>query len=101
MNETHLHISQMQLLIQGRKESYSFEQIFEQFETLGCKHFQLRCFAKKPISYFEYILKALDKRRILSVEFIIKSSEETSFENLKKLADKYPRVHSFIVYSAN
>ena len=85
----------------SENSNHDFKSIFEQFETLGCKHFQLRVFVTKPLSYFEDILQELENRRIISVEFIIEYSHETDFESLKMLVYKYPRVHNFIVHSAN
>lgn len=84
-----------------KNSSHNFVEIINQFELLGTKHFQLRCYEIKPLSFFEKILNELEERAILSVEFIIKASEETNFENLENLTDKFPRLHNLIVHSSN
>jgi SPASM domain peptide maturase of grasp-with-spasm system len=84
-----------------KNSSHNFNEIVNQFELLGTKHFQLRCYDIKSISFFEGVLNELEERAILSVEFIIKASEETSLENLEILTGKFPRIHNLIVHSAN
>lgn len=77
-----------------------FTSIIQQFENIGCRHFQLRAYSTKQLSYFEEILENLENKAILSAEFIIKFNEETNLENLEKLTNKFPRVHNIIVHSA-
>jgi SPASM domain peptide maturase of grasp-with-spasm system len=82
------------------QSQHDYSQIFDELEQLGCKHFQLRCYTQKPLDYFEEILAGLENRCIVSVEFIIKNTSETTLENLKTWTDKYPRIHNMIVHSA-
>ena len=84
----------------NQNSNHDYNNIINQFEQLGCKHFQLRAYDEKPLSYFEAIVQALEERAILSVEFIIKASEETKLSNLEVLTNKFPRVHNLIVHSA-
>ena len=77
-----------------------FASIIQQFEDLGCRHFQLRVYSTISLAFFEEILQKTENRAILSVEFIIKFNEETTLENLEKLTNKFPRIHNFIIHSA-
>lgn len=79
---------------------HDFVSIFDQFEQLGCKHFQIRCYVEKPLLYFEEILEKLENRRIISVELIIKNDTEITLERLNVLTDKYTRIHNLVVHSA-
>lgn len=79
---------------------YDFVLIFDQFEKLGCKHFQLRSYTDRSLNYFSAILEALENRRIVSTEFIIKYNSEITLEDLKVLTDNHSRVHNLIVHSA-
>ena len=84
-----------------KNSSHNFHEIINQFELLGTRHFQLRSYEIKPLSFFEGILNKLEERAILSVEFIIKSSEETNLESLEILTNKFPRLHNLIIHSSN
>jgi SPASM domain peptide maturase of grasp-with-spasm system len=82
------------------QSQHDYPSLFDQFELLGCKHFQLRTYSPKPLEYFIEILENLENRRIISVEFILTHSQATSLENLKVLTDKYPRIHNLTVHSS-
>lgn len=84
-----------------KNSSHKFNEIVIQFELLGTKHLQLRCYETKSLNFFEEILNELEERAILSVEFIIKSSEETNLKSLENLTDKFSKLHNLIVHSAN
>ncbi len=85
----------------NQNSNHDFKNILDQFEQLGCKHFQLRAYDEKPLNYFEAIFQELEERAILSVEFIIKASKESNLNNLEVLTDKFPRIHNLIVHSAS
>jgi SPASM domain peptide maturase of grasp-with-spasm system len=80
--------------------NHDFSEILNQLEDLGCKYFQLRAFDTRPLLYFETILAIVENRKIISTEFILKYTEETTEQNLQVLIDKFPRIHHFIVHTA-
>ncbi len=83
------------------QSQHDYTRILDQFENLGCRHFQLRVYVEKPLNYYVDLLDNLENRRIISVELLIKFGAETILENLKKLTDKYPRIHNLIVHSTS
>lgn len=83
------------------QSQHDYVRILDQFENVGCRHFQLRVYVEKPLSYFVTLLDSLENRRIISVELVIKYGEETTLEYLKTLTDKYPRIHNLIVHGAS
>ena len=79
---------------------HDFGQLVQEFEALGCEHFQVRAFVEKPLYYFEELLTGLENRRVISVELVIKYSQEMVVEKLRTLTDAHARVHNVIVHSA-
>ncbi len=77
-----------------------FGDLFDQFEDLGCEHLQIRCFSDKPLSFFEDIVKKADRKRIISIEFIVKYQADFTKEKLLKLGDEYPRIASITAHTA-
>jgi SPASM domain peptide maturase of grasp-with-spasm system len=85
----------------NQESKHDFNRILDEFEQLGCKHFQLRSYTEKPLGYFDKILQNLENRRMISVEFLLKATAETTLENLKGLTDKYPRIHNLMIHSSH
>lgn len=85
----------------NQESEHDFSTILDEFEQLGCKHFQLRSYIEKPLGYFNEVLQNLENSRIISVEFLLKATAETTLENLKQLTDTYPRIHTIMVHSAH
>ena len=86
--------------LDNNSPAYDFINIFEQLEALGCEHIQLRSFTDRPLSFFENILKCADRKRIISIDLIIKYQAAFSKRLLFDFCNQYPRVFSITAHSA-
>ncbi|HEY0740630.1 MAG TPA: grasp-with-spasm system SPASM domain peptide maturase [Chryseosolibacter sp.] len=80
------------------ESSYSFEKVFFQLESLGCKDVQLRVFSKVSLSFFGNVLDLLIKSRIKSVSIITKYTDDISEGQYLDLLRRHLRVNEIIVY---
>jgi SPASM domain peptide maturase of grasp-with-spasm system len=74
--------------------------IIQQFEELGCKHLQIRCFSPQSLSFFEQIMQQFENKRIVSVEWIM--AYQSGFDKLLlfNFCQKYPRISAIYVHGA-
>lgn len=84
----------------GFNTEYNYKSIFDQLESLGCKHIQLRFYVHKHTDHYQSILQSLQRRRILSVEFLVPFSESLDTSTLERFINSYPRIHNFIIHSS-
>lgn len=81
--------------------NYPWDKIIPDFEELGCRHVQIRCFSPKEIAYFNQILGFFENSRVASIELIIEWHEEWNDQILLEFYESFPRVLSLIVHSVN
>jgi SPASM domain peptide maturase of grasp-with-spasm system len=80
---------------------HDYNKILNELESLDCQYLQLRVYSGRSMTYFEELLQILENRRLISIEFLIQASKVINEESLRKLIDKYPRIHNIIVHSAS
>ncbi|MBS1775014.1 MAG: grasp-with-spasm system SPASM domain peptide maturase [Bacteroidetes bacterium] len=84
----------------NEESNHDYKNIFSQLDYLGCKSVQLRFFNRVDKTLIENTLVSLNGLR-MSVELILKHSDFIDSEFYDYLLNKYQRVVSIIVHSAN
>jgi len=79
---------------------HNFALIFSKLELVGCRDVQVRCYDYLSLSELHSILELLERKRIKSIEFIIKYNNEIDMKAMLILTEKYLRIKSIIVHSA-
>lgn len=84
----------------GVNSNHDWEYILSQYESLLCKHLQIRSFVKKPLSYFEELLELVAAKSFLSVDIYIRYSDSFKSEELYDLCRKYPQIFMLHIHGA-
>lgn len=81
---------------------YDFESIFSQLSAFGSIHIQLRIFNRHNINihFLEDILYCAERKRIVSIEIVVRYSESIQKIQFMELCRKFDRILSITVYSA-
>lgn len=76
------------------------KKIITELSELRCNALQIRFEKEYSIHILEIIGSLLKNTRILTVEFVIKFSDQTIFETLISISDKYPRFQRIFIYNS-
>jgi SPASM domain peptide maturase of grasp-with-spasm system len=85
--------------LDGYDETY-LEKIFNELSKARCNAIQLRFYSQISIESLISIGRLLDKKRLLSVELVLKYSNEFTVNTLLDLKYKFPRYHRFFIYDS-
>lgn len=77
-----------------------WKKIFEELEDLGCKDLQIRFYEFVSLVELSTILDLLDKKRIKSVEIILKYEKTYTKKIALSLTKKYQRIRSLFFHSS-
>ncbi|WP_417197753.1 grasp-with-spasm system SPASM domain peptide maturase [Bizionia sp.] len=82
--------------------NYNLENVFTELDKLTCKHIQLRFFSSISFCKLKKILSILNKEDycIISVDLILKFTDDLTIESLNKLILDMPRITSLIIYKS-
>ena len=81
------------------QSSHDFGLIFNELESLGCQNLQVRCYTERPLQYIDSLLKQAENSQILSIELIMKATDETTQARLEALWNQYPRLQQIVIHS--
>lgn len=83
------------------QSAHDFGALFNQLDSLGCSHLQVRSYTAKHPDYFSDMLALLENKHVLSVELLTKHDSAWQQEAQTDLFNKYPRLLSLVLHSAS
>lgn len=91
------------IIDQNKQSSYNLKETLDQLSALQVKFIQIRFFDTTDITKTEEILKYIEKMRMsfLSVELLIKSTQDINTKKCIELIKKYNRISNIILHSAS